>query len=49
MIFHVPNKSIQYLTFEICSVIIEKVDTFIFLGLTMDRNQNWKKKTFKKR
>ena len=40
MIFHVPNKDIQYLTLKIDNVIIEKVG---FLGLTMDTNLNWKK------
>ena len=34
MIFHVPNKDIQYLTLKIDNVIIEKVDEFSFLGLT---------------
>ena len=42
MIFHVPNKDIQYITL-IDNVIIEKVDEFNFLGLTMDTNLNWKK------
>ena len=43
MIYHVPNKDIQYLTLKIDNVIIEKVDEFNFLGLTMDTNLNWKK------
>ena len=43
MIFHVPNKDIQYLTLKIDNVIIEKVDGFSFLGLTMDTNLNWKR------
>ena len=43
MIFHVPNKDIQYLTLKIDNVIIDKVDEFNFLGLTMDTNLNWKK------
>ena len=43
MIFHVPNKDIQYLTLKIDNVIIEKVVEFNFLGLTMDTNLNWKK------
>ena len=43
MIFHVPNKDIQYLTLKIDNVIIEKVDEFNFLGLTMDTTLNWKK------
>ena len=43
MIFHVPNKDIQYLTFKIDNVIIEKVDEFSFLGLTIDTNLNWKR------
>ena len=43
MIFHVPNKDIQYLTLKIDNVIIEKVDEFSFLGLTMDTNLNWKR------
>ena len=42
MIFHVPNKDIQYLTLKIDNVIIEKVE-FNALGLTMDTNLNWKK------
>ena len=42
MMFHVPNKDIQYLTLKIDNVIIEKVDEFNFLGLTMDTNLNWK-------
>ena len=42
MIFHVPNKYIQYLTLKIDNVIIEKVDEFSLLGLTMDTNLNWK-------
>ena len=41
MIFHVLNKDIQYLTLKIDNVIIEKVDEFNFLGLTMDTNLNW--------
>ena len=47
MIFHVPNKDIQYLTLKIDNVIIEKVDEFNFLGLTMDANLNWKKNSEK--
>ena len=43
MIFHVPNKDIQYLTLKIDNVIFEKVDELNFLGLTMDTNLNWKK------
>ena len=43
MIFHVRNKDIQYFTLKIGNVIIEKVDGFNFLGLTMDTNLNWKK------
>ena len=43
MIFHVPNKNIQYLTLKIDNVIIEKVDEFSYLGLTMDTNLNWKR------
>ena len=43
MIFHVPNKDIQYLTLKIDNVIIEKVDEFSFLGLTMDTNLKWKR------
>ena len=43
MIFHVPNKDIQYLTLKIDNVIIEKVDEFSFLGLTMNTNLNWKR------
>ena len=42
MIFHVPNEDIHYLTLKIDNVIIEKVDEFSFLGLTMDANLNWK-------
>ncbi len=29
MIFHVPNKDIQYLTLKIDNVIIEKVDEYL--------------------
>ena len=43
MTFHVPNKDIQYLTLKIDNVIIEKVDGFNLLGLTMDTNLNWNK------
>ena len=43
MTFHVPNKDIQYLTLKIDNVIIEKVDEFNLLGLTMDTNLNWNK------
>ena len=43
MIFHVPNKDIQYLTLKIDNVIIEKVDEFSFLGLTVGTNLNWKR------
>ena len=43
MIFHVPNKDIQYLTLKIDNVIIEKVDEFSILGLTVDTNLNWKR------
>ena len=43
MVFHVPNKDIQYLTLKIDNVIIEKVDEFSFLGLTVDTNLNWKR------
>ena len=42
MIFHDPNKDIQYLALKIDNVIIEKVDELNFLGLTMDTNLNWK-------
>ena len=43
MIFHVPNKDIRYLTLKIDNVIIEKVDEFSFLGLTVDTYLNWKR------
>ena len=43
MIWHIPNKDIKYLTIKVDNVIIEKVDEFTFLGLTMDKNLNWKK------
>ena len=43
MIFHVPNKDTQYLTLKIDNAIIENVDEFNFLGLTMNANLNWKK------
>ena len=42
MIFHIPNKDIQYLTLKIYNVIIE-VDEFNFLGFTMDTDLNWEK------
>ena len=48
VIFHVPNKDIQYLTLKIDNVIIEKVDEFSFLGLTVDTNLNWKRHSEKK-
>ena len=41
MISHVPNNDIQYLTLKIDNVIIEKVDEFSFLWLTVDTNLNW--------
>ena len=47
MIFHVPNKDIQYLTLKIDNVIIEKVDEFNFLGLTVDTNLKWKRQSEK--
>ena len=37
------TKDIQYLTLKIDNVIIEKVDEFSFLGLTVDTNLNWKR------
>ena len=42
MIFHVPNKDIQYPILKIDNVIIKKVDAFSFLGLTVDTNLNGK-------
>ena len=43
MIFHVPNKDIHYPTLNIDNVIIENVDEFSLLGLTVDTNLNWKR------
>lgn len=47
MIFHMPNKRTTTFTPKIDDVNIEKVDEFIFLGLTLDSNLNWKKHTEK--
>ncbi len=38
MIVHVPNKAIQYLTLKIANEVIEKVDEYNFLELTLDTN-----------
>ena len=43
MIFHVPTKFVmQYMTLKIDNGLIDKVDGFSVLGLTMDTNLNWK-------
>ena len=36
MTFHMPKKEIQNLTLKIDGVNIEKVEEFIFVGLTVD-------------
>ena len=38
-----PNKPMQALTLKIDDVLIERVDEFNFLGLTVDTNLNWRK------
>ena len=36
MLFHMHNKKVNTLTPKICKTIIEKVEEFNFLGLTLD-------------
>ena len=43
MLFHMHNKKVNTLTPKICNTIIEKVEEFNFLGLTLDTHVNWKK------
>ena len=43
MIFHMPKKEIQILTFKIDNTNIDKVEEFNFLGLTIDTHLKWKK------
>ena len=43
IVFHMPNKRMQALTFKIDDVLIERVDEFNVLGLTLDTNLNWRK------
>ncbi len=45
MLFHMPKKEIQNIMLKIDDVNIEMVEEFNFLGLTMDTNLKWKKKT----
>ena len=42
MIFHMPKKEIQILTFKIDNTNIDKVEEFNFLGLTIDTHLKWK-------
>ena len=43
MLFHMHNKRVIALTPKIINTIIEKVEDFNFLGLTLDTHVNWKK------
>ena len=47
MLFHMHNKKVNTLTPKIINTIIEKVEEFNFLGLTLDTHVNWKKHTEK--
>ena len=42
MLFHMPQKEIPQLSFNINRMVIEHVKEFNFLGLTLDSNLNWK-------
>ena len=42
MLFYMPQKIIPNLTFDFNGVHIEQVNEFIFLGLLIDCNLNWK-------
>ena len=43
MIFHMDRKHIEAPAPKINNIIIEKVNEFNFLGLTLDTHLNWKK------
>ena len=43
MLFHMHNKKVNTLTPKNFNTIIEKVEEFNFLGLTLDTHVNWKK------
>ena len=42
MIFHTPMKKVEYPNLKINNVAIERVETFNFLGLTLNQHMNWK-------
>ena len=42
MLFHMPQKEISQLSFNINDMVIEHVNEFKFLGLILDSNLNWK-------
>ena len=42
MLFHMPQKEIPQLSFNINRMVIERVKEFNFLGLILDSNLNWK-------
>ena len=42
MIFHTPMKKVEYPNLKINNVVIERVETFNFLGLTLNQHMNWK-------
>ena len=42
MLFHMPQKEIPQLSFNINGMVIEHVKEFNFLGLILDSNLNWK-------
>ena len=41
MIFHMPQKRIIQPAIQIHETIIEFVDTFVFLGISINNNLNW--------
>ena len=43
MLFHMHNKKVNTLTPKISNTILEKVEEFNLLGLTLDTHVNWKK------
>ncbi len=42
MLFHMPQKQVPNINISINDVVIEKVDQFNFLGLTIDTHLKWK-------
>ena len=42
MLFHMPQKEILQLSFNINGMVIQHVKEFKFLGLILDSNLNWK-------